>query len=82
MYSPAAAGANLTAASGGAGVPMGGAMMPPPMMGGPGRGGAGEDDRKLYPERKLKLETPANSEPVRLRREQRSARTERGDDKT
>jgi hypothetical protein len=62
-------------------MPMGGGMMPP-MMGGRGGGGAGQDDRKLYPERKLKLETPPNSEPVRMRREQRVARTERGDSKT
>lgn len=82
MYSATAPAANLTAAVGGAGMPMAGGMMPPPMMGGPGGGGAGQDDRKLYPERKLKLETPANSEPVRLRREQRAARTERGDNKT
>jgi hypothetical protein len=82
MYSPTAPAANLAAGGGGAGMPMGGAMMPPPMMGGHGGGGAGQDDRKLYPERKLKLETPANSEPVRLRREQRAARTERGDNKT
>jgi hypothetical protein len=82
MYSPTAPAANLAAGGGGAGMPMGGAMMPPPMMGGRGGGGAGQDDRKLYPERKLKLETPANSEPVRLRREQRAARTERGDNKT
>lgn len=82
MYSPAAPTANLAAAGGGVGgMPMGGAMMPPPMMGGRG-GGSGQDDHKLYPERKLKLETPANSEPVRLRREQRTARTERGDSKT
>jgi PPE family len=79
MYSATAPAADLAAAGGGggAGAPMGGAMMPP-MMGGRG-GGAGQDDGKLYPERKLKLETPPNSEPVRLRREQRAARTERGD---
>jgi hypothetical protein len=78
MYSATAPAADLAATgAGGAGTPMGGAMMPP-MMGGRG-GGAGQDDSKLYPERKLKLETPPNSEPVRLRREQRAARTERGD---
>jgi hypothetical protein len=57
-------------------------MMPPPMMGGRGGGGAGQDDRRLFPERTLKVETPPNSEPVRMRREQRRARTERGDAKT
>jgi hypothetical protein len=52
------------------------------MMGGRGGGGAGQDDRRLFPERTLKVETPPNSEPVRMRREQRRARTERGDAKT
>ena len=81
MYSPGPSAGNLApAGGGGAGMPMGGGM-PPPMMGGRGGGGAGEDDRKLYPERKLKVETPPNSEPVRMRREQRAARTERGDSK-
>jgi hypothetical protein len=80
MYSPTAPAASVAATGGGAGMPMGGGMMPS-MMGGRG-GGAGQDDRKLYPERKLKLETPPNSEPVRMRREQRVARTERGDSKT
>jgi hypothetical protein len=81
MYSATAPAADLAAPGGGAGAPMGGGMMPP-MMGGRGGGGAGQDDRKLYPERKLKIETPPNSEPVRGRREQRAARTERGDSKT
>jgi hypothetical protein len=81
MYSPGpSAGSLAPAGGGGAAMPMGGGMMPPPMMGSRG-GGAGEDDRKLYPERKLKVETPPNSEPVRMRREQRAARTERGDSK-
>jgi hypothetical protein len=63
---------------------MGGAMMPPmmPMAGRPG-GGAGEDDRRLYPEQRMRIETPPNSEPVRGRREARRTRgdkTAEGDD--
>jgi PPE family len=81
LYSPAAP-TTSAAATGGAGMPGGGGMMPPPMMGGRGGGGAGQDDRRLFPERTLKVETPPNSEPVRMRREQRRARTERGDAKT
>ena len=66
------------------GTPMGGAMMPAmmPMAGRPG-GGAGEDDRRLYPERRMRIETPPNSEPVRGRREARRTRgdkTAEGDD--
>lgn len=77
-YSPGASAPAVSAAGGApGGMPMGGAMMPPPMMGGRGGAGAGQGDPKLYPERKLKLETPPNSEPVRGRREQRAARTER-----
>lgn len=79
MYGSAGPAAALTATGDGAGTSMGGGLMPAPMMGGRGGGGAGPEDRKFYPERKLKLETPPNSEPVRLRREQRAARTERGD---
>jgi PPE family protein len=79
MYSSSTPAVALTGTGGGPGMSMGGGLMPAPMMGGRGGGGTGPDDRKLYPERKLKLETPPNSEPVRLRREQRTARTERGD---
>ena len=80
MSSPGPSAGNLApAGGGGAAVPMGGAVMPPSVMGGRGGGGAGDDDRKLYPERRLKVEIPPNSEPVRMRREQRVARTERGD---
>jgi hypothetical protein len=55
-------------------------MMPPimPMGGRPG-GGNGEDDRRLYPERRMRIETPPNSEPVKGRRE---ARRTRGDKTT
>jgi len=72
------------AAGGATGTPMGGAMMPAmmPMAGRPG-GGAGEDDRRLYPERRMRIETPPNSEPVRGRREARRTRgdkTAEGDD--
>ena len=73
-----------SAAGGATGTPMGGAMMPAmmPMAGRPG-GGAGEDDRRLYPERRMRIETPPNSEPVRGRREARRTRgdkTAEGDD--
>jgi hypothetical protein len=72
------------AAAAATGTPMGGAMMPPmmPMAGRPG-GGAGEDDRRLYPEQRMRIETPPNSEPVRGRREARRIRgdkTAEGDD--
>lgn len=65
----------------GVGAPMGGAMMPPPMMGGAGRGGgpAGEDERQLYEQRRLRLENVDNAEPVKGRREARESRSERRD---
>jgi hypothetical protein len=61
--------------SGGAG------MMPPimPMGGRPG-GGNGEDDRRLYPERRMRIETPPNSEPVKGRREARRTRGDKATD--
>jgi hypothetical protein len=63
------------------GAPMGGGMMSPMMggpMGGAGGGGAGsEAERQLYAERRLRIETPANSEPVKGRRETRRARDDR-----
>jgi hypothetical protein len=61
--------------SGGAG------MMPPimPMGGRPG-GGNGEDDNKLYPERRMRIEAPPNSEPVKGRREARRTRGEKNGD--
>lgn len=77
MYSPGSAIPEVAGSAAPGGAPMGGGMMPPPMMGGRGAGAGGPNDPKLYPERKLKLETPPNSEPVRGRREQRVARTER-----
>ncbi|MEE6140644.1 PPE domain-containing protein [Mycobacterium sp. 050128] len=46
-----------------------GPMMPP--MGGSG-GGSGADNKQLYQERKLKVVAPANSEPVKNRREGRT----------
>ncbi|WP_273735415.1 PPE domain-containing protein [Mycolicibacterium septicum] len=62
------------AASSGGGMPMG-AMLPPPMMG-LGRGGqSSDDDRRLYPEKRLHLPTPPNSEPVKGRREARETRS-------
>lgn len=64
--------------SGAAGAPMGGGMMPPMMpMGGRPGGGSGEDDRRLYPERRMRIETPPNSEPVRGRREARRGRADK-----
>jgi hypothetical protein len=66
--------APTVASSPGVGMPMG-AMMPPPMMGS-GRGSPnGEDDRRLYPEKRLHLPTPPNSEPVKGRRESRESRS-------
>lgn len=66
--------APTVASSPGVGMPMG-AMMPPPMMGS-GRGSPnGGDDRRLYPEKRLHLPTPPNSEPVKGRREARESRS-------
>ncbi|OBB14669.1 hypothetical protein A5731_13020 [Mycolicibacterium conceptionense] len=64
------------------GAPMGGGMMPP-MMGAPmgGRGGGSEDDRRLYPERRLHIEEQPNTEPVKGRREARSVKQAEGDNK-
>jgi hypothetical protein len=50
------------------------------MMGGPGRGGGGgEDDKRLYEEKRLRLTTPPNAEPVKGRVEARESRSERRD---
>ena len=77
--SPAVSGAGAGA---GMGAPMGGGMMPP-MMGGPGRGGGGGDDEKrLYEEKRLRLTTPPNAEPVKGRVEARESRSERRDKQT
>jgi hypothetical protein len=68
----------IAAPVGAGGMPMGGMM--PPMMGGPGRGGgAGNDDDRLYEQKRLRLETAPNAEPVRGRREARETRSERRD---
>ena len=69
--SAAAAPAAALPAGGGAGVGgMGAPLMP--MMAGPRRPeGGGSDDERLYPKRRLRVETPPNAEPVRGRREQR-----------
>ena len=71
---------SMSAGSSG-GVPIGGGMIPPmmPMGAQPGGGGA-EDDRRLYPERRLRVETPPNSEPVKGRREVRHARNAKSGD--
>ena len=67
--------------SGANAAPLGGAMMPPmmPMAGRPG-GGEGADDRRLYPERRMRIETPPNTEPVKRRREARRTRSEQTGD--
>ena len=39
--------------------------------------GGGEDDRRLYPERRVRIETPPNAEPVKGRREARRTRGEK-----
>jgi hypothetical protein len=65
-----------TAAPGGGSGGVG--MMPPMMpMGGRPGGTGGEDDRRLYPERRMRVESPPNSEPVKGRREVRRARGEK-----
>lgn len=68
----------MRSAGAGLGAPMGGMM--PPMMGGPGRGGGGgEDEKRLYEEKRLRLTTPPNAEPVKGRFEARESRSERRD---
>ena len=47
-----------------------GPMMMPPIRG--GGEGSGADNKQLYQERKLKVVAPANSEPVKNRREGRA----------
>ena len=54
-----------------------GPMMPP--MRGTGGEGSGAENKQLYQERKLKVVAPANSEPVKNRRE---GRAKPGDRKT
>jgi hypothetical protein len=49
-----------------------GPMMMPPMRG--GGEGSEADNKQLYRERKLKVVAPANSEPVKNRREGRAKR--------
>lgn len=66
----------VTAGGGGGGAAMGAGMMPPMMpMAGRGGGGAGDEDRRLYPQRRLRVEAPPNSEPVKGRREPRAQRS-------
>ena len=65
------------ATSAGAGVAGAGGpgMMPPMMpMGMAGAAAGAETDRRLYPERRLKVESPGNAEPVKGRREARKGR--------
>jgi PPE family len=78
---PATFSAAPSATTGAAGgMPGGGAMMPPMMPMGGHPSGSGEDDRRLYPERRVRIETPPNSEPVKGRREARRTRGEKVSD--
>lgn len=73
-----AGGVAAPAAAAGAGGP---GMMPPMMPMGMAGAAAGADaDRRLYPERRLRVESPANAEPVKGRREARKARTRSSED--
>ena len=68
------------AAAAGAGGP---GMMPPMMPMGMAGAAAGADaDRRLYPERRLRVESPANAEPVKGRREARKARSTKSSEDT
>lgn len=74
-FSAGAASAPAAASGGGPG------MMPPMMPMGMGGAAAGADaDRRLYPERRLRVESPANAEPVKGRREARKTRPKSGED--
>ena len=77
MTAPAAPAAPETAA------PAIGAMGPmvPPILG-PRGAGSGPDHKELYPERKLMIEAPPNSEPVKNRREDRGDKARGADRKT
>lgn len=57
-------------------------MMPPmmPMGMAGGAPGGGDADRRLYPERRLRVESPANAEPVKGRREARKTRNKGSED--
>lgn len=58
---------------------MGGGMIPPMMGGAGGKGSGSEADRRLYPQRRLKMVAAPNSEPVKGRREpRRPAAEDRG----
>ncbi|MDQ1247905.1 MAG: hypothetical protein QG597_2277 [Actinomycetota bacterium] len=65
-----------TAAEGLAGAPAAGGpgMMPPMMPMGMAGAGGGDGERRLYPERRLRVEAPPNAEPVKGRREARKGR--------
>ena len=73
-YSPSLSSPVNAATSAVGGMPMG-AMMPPPMLGAGRAGQGGDDDRRLYPEKRLHLPTPPNAEPVKGRREARESRS-------
>jgi hypothetical protein len=61
----------------GGGMPMG---MMPPMLGSPrSAGGSGDEDQRLYPPKRLRLEVAPNTEPVKGRREARETRSDRGE---
>jgi hypothetical protein len=74
---PATFSAAPSAATGAVGGIAGGGMMPPMMPMGGRPGGGDEDDRRLYPERRVRIEAPPNSEPVKGRREARRSRVEK-----
>jgi hypothetical protein len=57
-----------------------GPMMAPPMGAGGAGSGAGPDVKDLYPDRKLKMVAPPNSEPVKNRREGRDRKKESNHD--
>ena len=70
--------ASAPGAAAGAGGP---GMMPPMMpMGMAGAAAGAEADRRLYPERRLRVESPANAEPVKGRREARKTRAKSAED--
>jgi hypothetical protein len=52
-------------------------MMP---MGMGGAAAGADADRRLYPERRLRVESPANAEPVKGRREARKTRAKSGEE--
>jgi PPE family len=77
----AAAAPAVEPAAGGPGMAGGGMMMPPLMPMGGSRSGS-EADKRLYPQRRLRVIAPPNSEPVKGRRERRRPDEKREDEET